>query len=309
MDLITSESIERPEVQRWHKRILERYAPPREIKMAVVLPCSARKPYSKSKSHALFRKSIRRGAREKMGLVHEVILTSPLGLVPRELENVYPAAHYDVPVTGYWSREEKEIAGGLLADYIKKADAAIIAHVDDAYREICKDLDICLTKENILSKASLQDLEDKISSILKDEAPSKIDRRLEEMKKICDFQFGRDASDFLIPEDARVKGYQVFLGTAQLAAINPQTGLISLTLEGGELLKKYGRYIINIDFKPETNSIFCVGVSNAGEEIRPNDEVVVLHNNKVVGVGRATLNGREMTRAKKGLAVRLRHRV
>ena len=66
----------------------------------VLLPCSARKPYSSSQSHRFFRSAIRDRS------VHQVMVTSPLGLVPRELEEQWPAAHYDVPVTGQWDDDE-----------------------------------------------------------------------------------------------------------------------------------------------------------------------------------------------------------
>ena len=38
--------------------------------------------------------------------VHQVIVTAPLGLVPRELEEIWPAANYDIPVTGEWDADE-----------------------------------------------------------------------------------------------------------------------------------------------------------------------------------------------------------
>ena len=34
------------------------------------------------------------------------MVTSPLGLVPRDLEEVWPAGHYDIPVTGDWTQDE-----------------------------------------------------------------------------------------------------------------------------------------------------------------------------------------------------------
>ena len=74
------------------------------------------------------------------------------------------------------------------------------------------------------------------------------------------------------------------------------------------MLKGYGTHLVEISFKLETNSIFSVGVEKADERIRPGDEVIVVHKDKVVGVGRAALNGTEMMRAGKGLAVALRHR-
>lgn len=308
MNLITNESLRRPEVIRWHRRIKERYTPPKGIGLTVVLPCSARKPYSNSKSHMLFQKYIRMGAKEKLGLVHEVILTSPLGLVPRELESVYPAAHYDVPVTGHWSKEEKDIAVELLADYMKKADTKLLGHVDGAYREICKELNIPLTRERILSRDSLQELEQKVSEALEEFVPQKRDK-LELFRKVCDFQFGKGSGEYLIPSNAAVKKYQIFVGGEQAAAVNPHSGFFVLSLLGGKLLKEYGKYLVEISFRPTTNSIFCIGIEKADEDIRPGDEVIALYEGRVVGVGKAMLNGEEIQEAKKGLAISLRHRL
>ncbi len=307
MLLNTAESLNRPEVVRWHRRVLDRYTPPQGIKLTVVLPCSARKPYSKSKSHALFRKYIRRGAGSKRSLVHEVVLTSPLGLVPRELETLYPAAHYDVPVTGHWSSEEKAITVELLSSYMEKAKTKAIAHVEGAYRDICDELSIQMT-EGGLNRDALEELQHEIHEALKDFEPVREDRKLEGVKRICDFQFGLGAGELLIPDGTRIRGRQLFSGGEQVAALNPGSGFLALSLAGGRLLKEYGMHWVDISFKPETNSIFCVGVDETDGGIRPNDEVIVLYNGQVMGVGRALLNGEEMVRAKNGLAVELRHR-
>ena len=90
-----------PIVQNWILRMETEYLPS-EIhrETLVLLPCSARKPYSASQSHRFFRSAIRDRT------VHQVMVTSPLGLVPRELEEQWPAAHYDVPVTGQWDDDE-----------------------------------------------------------------------------------------------------------------------------------------------------------------------------------------------------------
>jgi len=62
---------------------------------------------------------------------HELIVTSPLGLVPRELERVYPAGHYDVPVTGYWDREECAFIADILARYFAAHPyRRVIAHLE-----------------------------------------------------------------------------------------------------------------------------------------------------------------------------------
>ena len=69
------------------------------------------------------------------------VLTSPLGVVPYQLERVYPANSYDIPVTGIWSHEEKmrvlDILNTVLSHYKSKK---IICHVTGPYIEICKEL-------------------------------------------------------------------------------------------------------------------------------------------------------------------------
>ncbi len=306
MLLVTPESLERPEVKRWHRRMLERYWPPK-AKLSVILPCSARKPYSKSQSHSLFRRHIARGAGEKICLVHEVILTSPLGLVPRELERLYPAAHYDVPVTGHWSAEEKEIAIELLRDYLKKSGGEAIAHVEGAYRDICGALSLPMTRGG-LSNGALRELEVAVEERLRDEQPVELAMELEGLRRVCDFQFGRGVSEILMPDGCEVKGNQISFKGRQLAAVNPANGYLALSLTGAEMMRSLDKYWVALSFSPETNSVFAVGVEKADEEIRPGDEVLVIYENKLVGVGKARLSGSEMMRTKRGLAVELRHR-
>src|SRR5213079_3252378 len=92
------ESLHRPEIVRFRRRIRERYRKPPSARVLLLLPCSARKPYSASRSHRRFRDAIL--ATANPSVVHEVIVTSPLGLIPRELERFHPARDYDIPVTG-----------------------------------------------------------------------------------------------------------------------------------------------------------------------------------------------------------------
>ena len=93
-----------PLIQDWHKRISFDHTPPsHQTKVLVLLPCSASKPYRLSQSHQRFSKSINSRS------IHEVMVTAPLGLVPRELEDIWPASNYDIPVTGEWDIDELRI--------------------------------------------------------------------------------------------------------------------------------------------------------------------------------------------------------
>ena len=91
---ISREGLNRVEVLRFRARVINRYKKPEYAKILILLPCSAKKPYSSSKSHKLFSGAIQKAVVENTkqnictNLIHPVIVTSPLGLVPAELELV-----------------------------------------------------------------------------------------------------------------------------------------------------------------------------------------------------------------------------
>ena len=99
-------TLEHPSVVDFQQRLSD-YVPPAKNMVLLILPCSARKPYFKRSSHKRFYKSIKE-VNNYLAL-HIVSVTSPLGLVPRELEFCYPAAHYDIAVTGEWSASEIQL--------------------------------------------------------------------------------------------------------------------------------------------------------------------------------------------------------
>lgn len=316
----TSEALSRIEVVRFAQRVQERYAPP-DLDILLLLPCAAKKPYSISQSHQKFILTL--GKYRKF--VHEVIITSPLGIVPRELELTYPASHYDTAVTGHWDEDEKAWVSGCLEAYLSKHGyKAIVAHVEGAYREICErvaeklGIDIVYTAgESLTSYESLLNLKNTVESICTSENFSQKKQNAEEEKKnfvkaIAGYQFGEGAG-LLFSEEVGtpvVKGrfpkYQLFVGKKQLATLIPQYGMLALSPEGAELVLKSEKYVVKIDDFVPRGSILAPGVLEADPEIRPNDEVIVL-GKKALCVGRAMMSGREMEESGRGVAVDVRH--
>ncbi|AKB26747.1 archaeosine tRNA-ribosyltransferase type 2 [Methanosarcina siciliae T4/M] len=316
----TSEALSRIEVVRFARRIQERYTPP-DLDVLLLLPCAARKPYSTSQSHQKFILTL--GKYRKF--VHEVIITSPLGIVPRELELTYPASHYDTAVTGHWDEEEKAWVSGCLESYLSKHKyKAVVAHVEGAYREICErvaeklGIDIVYTAgESLTSYESLSNLKNTVEAICTSEDFSKKRQNAEEEKKnfvkaVAGYQFGGGAGRLFSKEAGNpvVKGrfpkYQLFAGKKQLATLIPQYGMLALSPEGAELVLKSEKYLVKIDDFVPRGSILAPGVLDADPEIRPNDEVIVF-GKKALCVGRAAMSGREMKESGRGVAVDVRH--
>jgi len=310
----TSESLNRVEIRRFAQRVLERYTAP-DLDTLVLLPCSAKKPYSVSLSHQKFINAL--GKNRKF--VHEVIITSPMGVVPRELELMYPAAHYDTPVTGHWDLEESAWVGGCLRQYLQKNKYRnIIAHVHGAYREICESvarelgLEFIYTADTgVTSHESLKNLELAVSGLELENTRKRTAEqgKLDMMRATADYQFGKGASDLLVPHDAVIRApfpkFQLFAGK-QLATLIPQYGALALTVDGGMRLRDHPYYRVTIgDFIPHS-SILAPGVLDADPQIRPNDEVIVI-GERFLGVGRSNMSGWEMKGCGKGMAVELRH--
>ena len=221
--------------------------------------------------------------------------------------------------------EEKAWVSGCLEAYLSKYRyKVVVAHVEGAYREICEraasnlGIEIIYTGTgSLVSMEALSNLKNTIESICASESFSKKSLNAEEEKKnflraIAEYQFGEDAA-LLFSEEAgklAVKGrfpkYQLFAGKKQLATLVPQYGMLALSLDGAELMIKSEKYLVTIDDFLPRGSILAPGVIQADPGIRPNDEVIVL-GKKALCVGRAVMNGEEMVKSSRGVAVDVRH--
>jgi archaeosine synthase len=310
----TKDSLFRPEVRRFQERIVERYEKPSSAKVLLLLPCSAKKPYSFSKSHKLLRESLFRV--DNPYVVHEVIITSPLGVVPRELELTYPASLYDVAVTGHWDEDEKKMIRDLLRKYLKVNEYdRVILHLPRVIQDFITDLlmnPVITCVDSPISKESL----DELSKVLEDltgafETVDSSVRVLENVKSLARYQFGGRIAEQLL-DGCRIKGrypyLRIFYGNSQLGMLTKERGLISLTLEGAKRVAGVGSYWVEIHngFMLK-GSVLAPGVKDADESIRVGDEVVILKNNELCGVGVAQMNGREMKELNHGEAVKVRH--
>lgn len=297
----TEASLNRPEVRRWRDR-MGIIKPQGEV--VIVLPCSMRKPYSQSKSHRIFMRATKN--------YQEVILTSPFGICPRELDQTYPIQSYDVSTIGDWSREEIEVTGKCLKDYVDEKQ--VIAHVAGGYQRVCEEYldDAVYTCKDgrVTSHESMENLGNELKKYKKIKDKNK---NMNKLRSIASYQFNTKNAAALIPDGLRIMGRfskRILQEEEQIATFHYETGLFSLNLKGGFIIKEsIHKNIVEIDFDLKTNTIFAPGVVNADSDIIPRDEVVILKNDEVVAVGKAVLSGDEMKKAVKGVAVRIRHRL
>jgi predicted RNA-binding protein len=85
----------RPEIVRYRKRLEERYLPPREAKILILLPLSSKRPFHKTREVKSLIRKIRQKFPEKHALFHICIYVAPFGIIPLELDEVYPLSQHE----------------------------------------------------------------------------------------------------------------------------------------------------------------------------------------------------------------------
>ena len=309
----TTQSLRRPDVLRYRKTFMERYVKPPHKKVLLLLPCSAKKPYHTSKTHKRFSFSIH--ASNFDTVVHEVIVTSPLGVVPRELDCFYPANSYDIPVTGEWKCQEKEFIREMVSHLMDQGYEKVISHLGEDTELIAglRDDIVETVVGDSVSPASLTNLENALrDATVGMKVGDYAEDRKETIRSVLSFQFGKDIADRIMDENTfgtgRFPYWKIQRNKVQLAMMSEERGAFSLTVDGGKVVAESGRNIVNMmDFELKGN-LFAVGVIDADPGIRIGDEAVVMKNGEVVAVGVAVMSGKEMTQLKRGIAVKIRHK-
>ncbi|WP_248517187.1 archaeosine synthase subunit alpha [Salinarchaeum laminariae] len=327
----SEDTLRRVEIQRYADRVTSRYRPRFDSHPLVLVPCSASKPYSDSQSHGQFHDAIDfRG--------HVVSITSPIGVVPAELELTYPAQHYDSVVTGDWSETEIEFVANVLSAYLERADyPRIVAHVPEDYRPIVERAIAAVGADD----GAADDGTDAAPPVeytvvdhpTTDESLANLDAALDGelrysrgqryrsiVRGIADYMIGDGAGDAIF-DDVTVHGRYPKLqvdraGSTresdaeddQLAAVVPQYGTLAFTLKGAKRWVDSDAPVktVEIDEFVPHGSALAPGVVDADDAIRPGDEVIV-EGPLAFAVGRAAMSGPEMRRSSRGVAVDVRH--
>ena len=303
-------SLSHPSVVDFQQRLSD-YAPPSKEMVLLVLPCSARKPYFKSSSHKRFYNTIRE-VDNHLNL-HIVSVTSPLGLVPRELEFCYPAAHYDIAVTGEWNASEVQMMREQFSRLEpEKHYSRAVVHAgssSEVITELLNERGLSTFNTESMKPSSfdgLNDLQEAVRTALEDSPQlNSKDRAKGEALGLAKFQYGKLSSFLTSSEIGGRMPYK--LKCANLASISPTVGGFGLTLAGAEAYIEHGGpSVIAEDFKL-VGDLFAVGVKSYDGDWVIGDQVAVIQNGKVTGIGIAKMNPEEMLSMKRGLAVEVRH--
>ncbi|MDG6225575.1 MAG: DUF5591 domain-containing protein [Candidatus Thermoplasmatota archaeon] len=297
------DDIRDPDFQLWAHRMMNEYVPPPMRRVLLLLPCSARKPYSASRTHQRIRAQLARVKHLKEAC-QQVVLTSPLGAVPMELDVLYPPSYYDIPVTGEWYPEEIERMKNVVLRII---DSGKFTHVvchhqeggeifrDEAGSGRISGLPFLIEKDPAALAGSL-------SELIGGEGPGH-DRGSIDLVSLMNYSLASclswDSRSSLRSIRDRTLIYIDRTHFAEMRKGGPVP-----TLDGGRAIwgSGGGRRVIIDDFSPR-GTVFAQGIKGSDEGIRPGDIVLVGTEEEYRGVGRAILPGPVMSAGARGPAV------
>jgi 7-cyano-7-deazaguanine tRNA-ribosyltransferase len=145
-----SVGLARPEITHYRKRLTERYTPPQDARVLLLVPQTRNKPFHKAPEFKKIRQLSRSLGKELSSQVHVCVYSAPFGLVPLELDEIYPLSQHEAahPFDG----ETVNYVANQTAEYIKRSAYKSVVLLNDpkhwsgtvkkTCRKACKTADV-----------------------------------------------------------------------------------------------------------------------------------------------------------------------
>ena len=287
------ESLGRSEVLRHQRKLLEM---PKKRDLVILPP--SRKPYSKFISGHLGEFYIY-GAEQEFDMENTdfMVLDVPFGLIPLEIDELYPLSQSAAPKIR--DVDSTEFITNFMSDFIENYEQVLI------HSKVIKDLDIGLYNKSIES--------DEIKYVRDD---------LKKIKAIADYQFGVGAGEALFKGNIKIekskktgKIRHIYDGKVLIVNMRASDSYLVLSKEGARRLHKAlpypkNRVVVNEDSEPfalEGKSVFSKFVIECDENIRTRDEVLIVNEaDELLAYGKSLLSAVEINNFQTGQAIKTR---
>ena len=278
------ESHDDPIITDWVDFITNEYQSPSSLDdVLVLLPCSARKPYSSSRSHQAFRRAMNHNS------AHEVMVTSPLGLVPRDLEEVWPAGHYDIPVTGDWTQDEVTRVTKMLDAIVgRNKYRVIINHSGLKYQCSIPVIDT-RQGDSATSQTALKRLAEAVLDNMRVKRRSGEMMNLDSFRSVARFHYNNDSWLDGVQVRGRFPRWKILKDEIQIAMWAPERGGFSLSKSSIPLLDSLDS-LKRVELKPEIKwkgDINLAILESYDNSIRKGEDILVMQGSQCLGSARA----------------------
>ncbi|MGQ9624754.1 MAG: tRNA guanosine(15) transglycosylase TgtA [Candidatus Bathycorpusculaceae bacterium] len=119
----------RPEVARHKRRLMERYSPPKGVDVLLLMPQTSSKPFHRAKEFREKEKCLRKMLKVDLGKLHLCFYSAPFGVVPVELDEVYPLSQHETALP--LDEDTRVYVANNAADYISQTNYKEVILVND----------------------------------------------------------------------------------------------------------------------------------------------------------------------------------
>jgi 7-cyano-7-deazaguanine tRNA-ribosyltransferase len=119
----------RPEVVHYRERFRTRFKPPAEYEVLVLVPQGKEKPFHRSEDFKDVRRTINRLDGKSREQVHVCFYAAPFGVIPLELDEVYPLSQHEVSMP--LDCEVIDYVANQVSDYVKRSSYKAVVLLDD----------------------------------------------------------------------------------------------------------------------------------------------------------------------------------
>jgi 7-cyano-7-deazaguanine tRNA-ribosyltransferase len=126
----SSVGLMRPEIIRHRKKMLERYSPPEKSRVLFLVPQTRTKPFHKSQEFKKVEKLLKNLPKEHLNQVHMCFYAAPFGVIPIELDDVYPLSQHEIALP--LDKETVEYVANQVAEYVTHMNYGTVFLLNDA---------------------------------------------------------------------------------------------------------------------------------------------------------------------------------
>jgi 7-cyano-7-deazaguanine tRNA-ribosyltransferase len=136
-----SSSLDRPEVLQYRQKLWKNYQQPNDTSILVLLPQTKKKPYHKSYEYRKIKRILNGFNKKQKNIIHITFYVAPFGLVPEELDEIYPISQNEISYP--FEEKTKENIAIQISKYIEISHYQTIILLNDTLQWNNKISNIC----------------------------------------------------------------------------------------------------------------------------------------------------------------------
>ena len=123
-----SASLIRPEIVHYQKSLREKYAHPKKARTLLLISQNLTRPFHKSKEYERIARTLKRQLGPQVSEIHACFCTAPFGVVPLELDEVYPLSQHETVLP--FDKETIEYVTSQTLDYVNRSAYKVVVLLD-----------------------------------------------------------------------------------------------------------------------------------------------------------------------------------